>query len=146
MERAEKLKILIAEDDKFMQSLYKKGVSEDKYDVRYVSNGQDVLDSCESWFPDIIVLDIVMPIMSGFEALKKIKAKEKFDKNSAGKKEIKSPAIIMVTAMGSKNDIMDCLKLGINGYIVKPINWEKIEGQILGYYNMACAKKGDSKP
>ena len=146
MEPAGKLKILIAEDDKFMQSLYKRGVSEDKYDIRYVTNGQDVLNNCESWSPDVIVLDIVMPVMSGFEALKKIKEKEKIDKLRAEENEKKSPVIIMATAMGSRNDIMDCLKLGINGYIVKPINWETIESQIIGYYEKAIAKKSSSKP
>lgn len=128
-----------------MQSLYKRGVSEDKYDVRYVTNGQDVLDSCESWSPDIIVLDIVMPIMSGFEALKTIKEKEKSYKREAEKNKREAPVIIMATAMGSKNDIMDCLKLGINSYIVKPINWETIEGRIIEYYKKATAKKSNPK-
>ena len=144
MELMDKLKIIIAEDDKFMQSLYKRGISENRYDVRYVTNGEDVLDSYESWCPDIIVLDIVMPVMTGFEALKKIKEKEKLDKHQNGKCKKKSPVIIMATAMGSKNDIMDCLKFGIDGYIVKPIKWEKIESQIMEYYNKATAKKASA--
>ena len=127
-----------------MQILYKNAIREENYEVRYVTNGEEALEHYDAWSPDIVVLDIVMPIMSGFEALKRLKEKERIAIHQHGDDGIKKTVIIMVTAMGSKSDIMDCLKLGINGYIVKPINWETIESQIMGYYKEAIAK--EAKP
>jgi CheY-like chemotaxis protein len=123
-----KLKILIADDDKSIQALYNKGLSDDWYEKRIVGNGNDAVEIYKSWRPDIIVLDIMMPIMSGYEVLKKIREIEKYGKD-------KSTAIIMSTAMSSKNDILDCAKLGIQGYIVKPFKHTEISSKILSYYH-----------
>lgn len=124
-----KLKILIADDDKDIQLLYEEGLPSDRYEKRIVGNGNDVLKLYKSWHPDIIVLDITMPIMSGYQALGKIKELE-----STG--DIKKRAvIIMATAMSDEDDIMDCIKLGIHGYIVKPFSYKKISNQILDYFH-----------
>ncbi|MBI3813949.1 MAG: response regulator [Nitrospinae bacterium] len=122
-----RLKILIADDDKGIQALYNKGLPDDWFEKHIVGNGSDAIELYKSWRPDIIVLDIMMPVMSGYEALKKIREMEKYSKD-------KSPAIIMATAMSSKNDILDCAKLGIQGYIIKPFKHTEIGGQILSYY------------
>ncbi|MBI5750203.1 MAG: response regulator [Nitrospinae bacterium] len=95
--------------------------------TRLYSNGSDAIELYKSWSPDIIILDIMMPIMSGYEALKKIREMEKSRKE-------KSTTIIMVTAMSSKDDILDCANLGIQGYIIKPFKHTEISSQILSYY------------
>lgn len=135
-----RLKILIAEDDKFTQSLYEKGLPKDRYERRMAGNGEEALEIYRSWNPDIVVLDIMMPVLSGYEALKQIREEEPTPDSAGNKKEGKSTVIIMATAMSSKDDIMDCLKLRINGYLVKPINHRKINEQIMGYYNKANPK------
>ncbi len=122
-----KLKILIAEDDKSTQMLYNKGLSDEWYEKHIVGNGKDAVEIYKSWKPDIIVLDIMMPVMSGYETLKKIREMEKHTKD-------KSTTIIMATAMSSKGDILDCARVGIQGYIIKPFKHAEIGSRILSYY------------
>lgn len=121
-----KLKVLIAEDDKICQEIYKKALPGDTFDKRFVNNGLEALVIHKSWNPDILLLDILMPVKSGYETLKEIRElEENFDKKTV---------IIMATSMTAKEDILDCLKIGIQGYIMKPFKTAEINTKILDYY------------
>ena len=113
-------KILIAEDDKVTQALYKKGIPEKICSIKIVDNGEEAIALFEKWQPDIVLLDYSMPIVNGYQALKTIRGSE------AGKKT----TIIMVTSMADKEHIVACAKLGIQGYIVKPFKTDQIGMQI----------------
>ena len=128
-----KIKLLVAEDDKLLLELYEKRISDEKFEKRFAENGRQALEIYESWKPDVILLDIAMPIVSGFEVLKKIREIE------IG---WQSTAVIMATAMASKNDVKDCMKLGISGYLIKPIDFERLDEKIIGYYEKS---KRDNK-
>ena len=123
----DKLKILIAEDSKLARELYKMSLSDETYEKQFAENGEEVLEMHKLFKPDIMILDLMMPVKSGYAALKDIRGSEK----SLEKKT----AIIIVTGMKDKEDIIDCAKLGIQGYIIKPINREKLGNTILDYYN-----------
>ncbi len=125
----EKLKILVAEDDRNVQLLYEKGLPEDKFDLKIVADGDAVLEMYDSWKPDIIMLDIMMPLMSGYAALKKIRELE----DETDRKTV----IIMATSMTNKEDIVDCISVGIQGYIVKPFKASRIAEMVMAYYNQA---------
>ncbi len=129
----DKLKILVADDDKTVQLLYKKGLPEDKFDIKIVGDGSEALETFNSWKPDIVVLDIMMPVKSGYVALKEIRESEEGNAEKT--------VVIMATAMADKNDIMDCLKLGIQGYMVKPFKHTEIAGKILASYKKARPEK-----
>jgi len=120
----DKLKILIAEDDVSVQKLYDKGLTDYMFDKRFTSNGVEALELYETWSPDIIILDIFMPIMTGYSVLKKVR--EELDDTST--------AIIMCTSLSEDEHIKDCMKLGIHGYIVKPFNFKTIGTEILQCY------------
>ncbi len=75
-----------------------------------------------------------MPLMTGYQLLKKIRDTEPLAKKSDGKCNQKRTVVIMATALNTKEDIVDCLKLGINGYIVKPIKHKEVNDKILEYY------------
>ena len=68
----DEIKTLIAEDEARMQKLYDRGLTDDIFDKRFASNGSEVLDIYESWSPEIIVLDIFMPVMTGYTVAFKI--------------------------------------------------------------------------
>jgi len=76
-----KLKILVVEDESVSQAIYRKGLQskefKDVFDLTLVDNRQEALDSFEKTKPDIVVLDILMPVLSGFTALEKIQELEK---------------------------------------------------------------------
>ena len=116
-----KIKILIAEDDESIRDLYDMGLSKDMFEKRFATNGQDALDIYKSWKPEIIVLDIVMPVMTGYSVLQEIR-------ETAGDNKT---TIIMSSSMSTKDDMRDCSKLGIQGYITKPFKFKEIGNIII---------------
>ncbi len=123
----DKLKILIVEDSEIVQLQYNTCLRDETYEKQFAGNGEEAVAMHKSFKPDIIILDLMMPVKSGYAALKDIRGSE----NSHGKKT----AVIVITGMNNKEDIIDCAKLGIQGYIVKPINCETLSNTILDYYN-----------
>lgn len=124
----DKLKLLIAEDEKITQLIYQKGFGsepfKDIFDLTIVGNGEDAFNTYQRRKPDIVVLDIMMPVMSGYNVLKKIRT-QVMDM---------STVIIMASNLKGKDDVQDCLRLGIDGYIVKPFGVKEIGGQVYEYY------------
>ncbi len=120
----EKIKILVVEDDRTTKLLYDKGLFGQLFDKKMVVSGKEALLVYEEWHPAIIILDIYLPEMTGYLVLKKIRT----DIND------KETTIVMATALSGKEDILSCMKLGIEGYIVKPFKATEIGEKILGYY------------
>ncbi|MBI5637514.1 MAG: response regulator [Nitrospinae bacterium] len=121
-----KMKVLLVDDSKSVIELYKLGLSDDLYEKKIAMNGRDALEIYESWNPDMIVLDIVMPEVTGFTALKQIRRLEKTNGRHT--------AIVMATALSDKGDIVDCARIGIQGYIIKPFKHSEIASRLEGYY------------
>ena len=119
-----KLKILIAEDEKVTQAIYKKGLSENLFTMRLAENGQRALEEYKEWNPDILLLDYSMPLLNGYQVLRTIRETE-------GDKKV---SIIMVTADSDKANIIACAKLGIHGYIVKPFKANELSAKIIQLY------------
>lgn len=120
------MKILIVDDSKVALTMYKEGLSDGRYEKKFAHNGNEALLFYKSWQPDLIVLDIVMPEMTGYTVLKQIREMEK----ASGRRT----AIVMATAMGDKSDIVDCAKVGIQGYIVKPFKQDELAARLEDYY------------
>lgn len=120
----DKIKILIAEDDRKMQMVYEAGLPASIFEISIVNNGQEALQTYATLNPDIIVLDILMPLVNGYETLRIIR--EEFKDMST--------VIIMATAVADKEEIMACIKHGIHDYIVKPFEVKEIAKKILQCY------------
>lgn len=131
----EKLKLLIAEDSKLVAAIYDKGFPDNLFEKRFTGNGKEALEIFNSWHPDILILDVMMPIMTGYEALKEIRKTNPVSKTDDANDEKKSTVVIIATVMGDKEDVMDFLKLGINGYIVKPFNKKEIKRRVMSFYH-----------
>lgn len=120
-----KIKLLVAEDDKIYQTIYKDGVQSDEYentfDLTMVDNGKKAFETFQKLKPDVVVLDILMPDMTGYDVLKKIRETDK------------SVTIIMATSLLDKDCYEQALDLGCNGYIAKPFNENEIGEIILRY-------------
>lgn len=120
----ERIKILIAEDDHTTRLLYDRGFFGQIFDKRMVISGKEAIQVYGEWRPDMIVLDIYLPEMTGFQVLKEIRA-------TVGDRDT---TIVMATALSGREDILSCMKLGIEGYIVKPFSCGEIAAKVLGYY------------
>ncbi len=119
-----KLKVLIIEDSLVFQEFMKEVLIDDIFEKRFSKDGKDGLKVYKIWKPDIILLDMVLPVMSGYSVLQKIRQSFKDD----------STTVIIQTTLSDKDDIMECVKLGIQGYIIKPPDPDETPVKILKYY------------
>lgn len=102
-------RILIADDDPLLRSLLVHRLSADGYQVLVAEDGSQALTAIADLKPDLIVLDALMPVMDGFEVLRRLK----------GARAMVAP-IIMLTALKREQDIVGALQLGAADYLVKP--------------------------
>lgn len=102
-------RVLLVEDDESLRILYSRSLRLKKYDVETAVNGADALVKVGIYMPDVIVLDIMMPELSGIEVLKVLKSDP----------EYKKIPILMLTTASEINTIKECLEKGATGYIIK---------------------------
>lgn len=102
-------KILIVEDDKFLRELIAKKLSEEGFIVEEASDGEEGIRKIKEGRPDLILLDLILPSIDGFEVLEKIKEDL----------ETKPIPVIILSNLGQKEDIERGLKLGAFDYLVK---------------------------
>ncbi len=101
--------ILIIEDDDFLRSLAVTKLEKEGFTVHMATNGQEGLATAESHLPQLIILDLMLPIMSGFDVLAGLKA-------NAATKDLK---VVVFSNLGEESDIKKCLDMGANDYLVK---------------------------
>lgn len=102
-------KILVIEDEATLQKALTTVLIQEGFDVKSVLDGENGLRAALSFAPDLILLDLILPKMSGFEVLENLKKEEK----------TKDTPIIILTNLGSVNDIQKALDLGATTYLVK---------------------------
>jgi len=128
----DKIKILVVEDDHTTQLLYDKGLFNQIFDKKMVVSGKEAIHVYDEWHPDIIVLDIYLPEMTGYQVLKAIRTTIKDMKTT----------IVMATALSGSEDIRSCMTLGVEGYIIKPFQCMEIGAKILSYYAKKEPERG----
>lgn len=108
-------KILIVDDSRTSRKMLRSILESNGHEILDEAvNGQDGVQKFQALRPDVITLDITMPIVDGVEALKMIKA---LDGNAK---------VVMVTAAGQKNKMIDCIKAGANEFLTKPFDQQEI--------------------
>ena len=112
-EKGPKMRILLAEDNAVNRKLAVTLLRKRGYDVVVAENGLETLDVLEREAVDLVLMDVQMPVMDGFEAIHAIRAKEQ----STGA----HLPIIALTAHAMKGDRERCLAAGADGYVTKPI-------------------------
>lgn len=116
-------KILVAEDDKFLANAYRVKLERDGYEVTSVYDGEEVIKTLESYTPDIIILDIIMPKIDGFAVLENLKKNDKW----------RNIPVIIASNLGQSEDIVRATKLGAQDYIVKSdLSMKKVAEKIKG--------------
>ena len=102
-------KILLVEDDQFLKNALRVKLEKNNFKVLMASNGQEALGLLETEKPDLIVADLVMPVMDGFDFLTTIQ----------GKAEFKDLPIIVASNLSQKDDLEKAKKLGAKDFFVK---------------------------
>ncbi len=101
--------LLVAEDDQFYANLYRTKLEKEGFGVLVASNGTETLDLLRKNNPDLIILDLVMPEMDGFEVLKKLKEE----------KDLRDVPVIVLSNLGQPEDVERAKAMGIFKYIIK---------------------------
>lgn len=102
-------KVLIAEDDKFLANAYRVKLSNEGFDIRMALDGQEAMDILKDFKPDIILLDLIMPVMDGFATLEAIQKDP----------ELKKIPVLITSNLGQKEDMDRGLAMGASDYIIK---------------------------
>jgi DNA-binding response OmpR family regulator len=105
------VKVLLVEDDSFLRDICFKKLNKEGFNVDVALNGEEAVKKVNEFIPAIVLLDIILPAMDGFEVLKAIRS----SKNNA----IKNVPVIMLTNLGQEEDNRKALALGANDYLVK---------------------------
>ncbi len=114
-------KILTVDDSKAVRMIVKKAFKPYDCSVVEASNGQEGLDLAEKEKPDLILLDVTMPIMDGVEMLSKLKENA----------NLKNIPVVMLTAESGKEMVMKIAKLGVRDYIVKPFKEDALLEKVI---------------
>lgn len=104
-----KKKILLVEDDKALADVYVSRLQLEGFEVKHVLNGEDALSAAIAFKPDLVVLDAMMPKISGFDVLDILR----------NTRETMNVRIIMLTALSQAKDKEMAEKLGADDYLVK---------------------------
>ena len=112
--------ILVVDDEPDNFDVIEALLSQQPYQLHYVSNGQDAIAYLDSFQPDLILLDVMMPDMDGMEVCRTIKALPQWN----------AVPIIMVTALSTKSDLARCLATGADDFISKPINALELRARV----------------
>ena len=103
-------KILVVEDDKSISDLITLHLKKNDFEYLVVHNGEDALSHLDNFMPDFIILDWMIPGLSGLEVLRRIRNKQ----------EYKNLPILMLTAKNSEQDKIISFESGLDDYITKP--------------------------
>jgi len=104
-----KLRVLLIEDDPFLLSMYTTKFETEEFGVYTAEDGEQGLEMAAQHKPDIILLDILMPNMNGFDVLERLKA----DKATS------NIPVILLTNLNQKDEIEKGLRLGADDYLIK---------------------------
>lgn len=103
------MKILIGEDDKYLANAYRVKLTKAGFETKMTTDGEEFLKALAIFSPDLILLDLVMPIKDGFALLKELKTSDKW----------KSIPVIVASNLGQDEDIKKAKALGANDYFIK---------------------------
>jgi len=112
------VKLLVVDDEQEICEFLKSFFEERDYTVSVANTGEQALTQMKSEKPQVVLLDIKMPGMDGIQTLKEIKMKHPKSK------------VIMVTAIETRDRIEECLRLGADNYITKPLSLDYLEHDV----------------
>ena len=130
------LKILTVDDSRTIRMIVKKAFKPYHCNMFEAENGVEGLAAAAQEKPDLIVLDITMPVMTGIEMLGKLK------EDSA----LSQIPVIMLTAESGKDSVMNIIKMGVNDYIVKPFKGEQLIDRAQNIVDLKSSMDPDQVP
>lgn len=113
-------KVLIVDDEENIVISIEFLIDQAGYEVEIARDGEEALSKVKSFMPDLILLDVMMPKINGFEVCRRIRENQLFD----------PVKIIMLTAKGREVEVAKGLALGANSYIIKPFSTKELMAEV----------------
>lgn len=113
-------RVLIADDNEQNRELLDAYLADEDYEILFANDGQETMDVVAAQQPDVILLDIMMPRMSGYEVCEQLKADP----------EKRSIPVLMVTALNEMGDIEKAVKAGCDDFLTKPVNQLELKTRV----------------
>ena len=128
----EKPVILVVDDEPQILRVMRASLPARGYEVRTAADGNEALDEIAKQMPDIIILDLVMPGMSGLEVCRRVR-------------EFSSVPVIVLSAKGSESDKVAALDLGADDYVTKPFGMDELLARVRAVFRrLPASESGDS--
>lgn len=127
-----KTSVLIVDDIPINVTLIEKMLKPFHFVIEKANDGQTALDIVADNKPDLILLDLMMPGMNGYDVIKQLRAKE----------ETKQLPIIVISALNSNEDVVKGYDLGANDFLTKPIIMNRLHTSVITQLNKAMEAKG----
>ncbi|WP_321480371.1 response regulator transcription factor [uncultured Bacteroides sp.] len=112
--KSEKINVLLVEDEQTLAMIIKDTLEEKNFVIHTAFNGEEGLKSFFECRPDVLVADVMMPLMDGFEMVRRIRQSDK-----------KTP-VLFLTARSAINDVVEGFELGANDYLKKPFGMQEL--------------------
>ncbi len=129
-------KIFIAEDNHHFCELYRMALGAEGYEVHFAYNGKEALEKIPGVGPDLIILDVMMPEMDGYEVCHKLRELPQFALTP----------VIMLTALSTDEDRIKGYQVGADDYITKPFSLKVLKARVAGILERSAAKKVEAPP
>lgn len=107
-------KILVVDDAMFMRTKASRLLTSEGYQVVEAANGAEAIERFKAEKPDLVLMDITMPVLDGIRALKAIRS---LDENAK---------VIIVTALGQRSRVLEAIRAGAKDFVVKPFQPDKL--------------------
>ena len=127
-----KTSVLIVDDIPINVTLIEKMLKPFHFVIEKANDGQTALDIVADNKPDLILLDLMMPGMNGYDVIKQLRAKE----------ETQQLPIIVISALNSNEDVVKGYDLGANDFLTKPIIMNRLHTSVITQLNKAMEDKG----
>lgn len=105
-------RLLIADDNPVNRDILMRMIQRDNFEIIQVDNGGSALDILRAEYFDVVLLDIMMPVMTGYEVLEHLRADE----------ELRYLPVIVISAVSDMESIVHCIQMGAEDYLLKPFN------------------------
>jgi two-component system sensor histidine kinase ChiS len=129
-------RILVVDDEPVNLQILINQLTKEKYSVQFLTNGEEAISAIESGAEfDLVLLDVMMPVISGFDVCKKIR--EKYSAHEL--------PVVLLTAKNTKEDIIAGLTMGANDYITKPFDKEELLARVKNYISLKKAAEEQKK-
>lgn len=120
-------RILIVDDDRFMRVQLRQAMTQEGYLVEEAENGKVGLSVYNDWYPNIVLMDAVMPVMDGFDCCASLSrlSIHKFEKQLQS-----PPPVLMITSLEDQRSVDRAFEAGAADYVTKPIHWAVLRQRV----------------